>query len=185
MVQQQDSTDPTGVATDGKSHATVHRARERKSNAALEMRLAGASWDDIAEVLGYPTARQAIVATEKALERELKTEHSQATMRTLAGRRLERLLRAVWSKSIDPNHPDQLIAHQRALAVIDRHIKLYGLDAPTEMVVRSPSTEALEHWVATVVNQMAPQLPEGDIFADGEDEDYIDVEVVSDGISPA
>lgn len=160
----QDSTDPTGVKDDGVNRGAVVRARERKANAALQMKMAGATWDEIAEVIGYPTPRQAIVAVERALERELKTDQSQAKMRALAGQRLERLLRSCWSKAIDPNNPEHLQALTKAREVIDRHAKLYGLDAPTEVVVHSPTTSELERWVASVISGVAPKVDEYDIF---------------------
>src|SRR4051794_33818119 len=54
-VQAQDSSDPTGVA---KVDATLdqrslRRARARKANAAIQMKLAGATWDEVARALGY------------------------------------------------------------------------------------------------------------------------------------
>lgn len=172
----QDSTDPTGVADDSpRGGSEVTRARDRKANAALQMKLAGASWDEIAEVIGYPTARQALVATERALEKELHTEQSQKQLRGLAGKRLERLLRSVWSKAIDPANPEHLQALARAREIIDRHAKLYGLDAPTEFVVSSPTQSQLEKWVSAVMQERQPQIAEVDIF---------DVEVTDEDVQP-
>jgi hypothetical protein len=161
MTMAQDSSHPTGVTG---NRTTALRARERKTNAALQMKLAGATWEEIADVIGYPTPRQALVAVERALERELKTEPSQAKMRALAGARLERLLRSCWSKAIDPAHPEHLVALAKAREIVDRHAKLYGLDAPTEVVVHNPTVHELEAWVATVVSETHPALPEYDIF---------------------
>lgn len=167
---RQDSSDPTGVVADTPGSEPA-RARDRKANAALQMKLAGATWEEIAEAIGYPTGRQALIATERALEKELHTEKSQSHMRGLAGKRLERLLRSVWAKAINPDHPEHLQAIARAREVIDRHAKLYGLDAPTEFVVSSPTASQLEAWVAQVVETKSPRLEEGDIF---------DAEVVED-----
>lgn len=170
---QQDSSDPTGVS--GPEQGGIVRARERKANAALQLKTAGASWYEIAETLGYPTARAALVAVEKALERELSSDESRSQMRDMAGRRLERLLRSSWSKATDPKHPEHLQAIARSRDIIDRHIKLYGLDAPSEVVVHSPSMTELEGWVARVVQADAPVLEEGNIF-DIEYEEDSDVE---------
>jgi hypothetical protein len=176
MATEQDPTHPTGVSDDSpKGGSAVARARDRKANAAIQMRLAGATWDEVAEVVGYPSARTAIVATEKALEKELRTEESQKMMRSLVGKRLERLLRSVWTKAINSEHPEHLQAVDRARQLIDRHAKLYGLDAPTEFVVSSPSASELEKWVSTVLKESRPALPEADIF---------DVEVVEDEEEP-
>lgn len=164
MTMQQDSTSPTGITTDNGGDSATARAKERKANAAIQLRVAGASWDEIAQVVGYPTGRQALVATERALERELQTDGSQRHLRSMASRRLERLLRSVWTKAIDEKHPEHLQAVDRARQLIDRHAKLYGLDAPTEMVVHSPTQQELEKWVSTVVSTQRPALEEADIF---------------------
>jgi hypothetical protein len=168
MVQQQDSRDPTGVAARKPHDAggnSAGRARSRKANAALQMRYAGATWTEIATALGYPTPRTAMVATEKALERELATAEDREKMRKLAGARLERLIRAVWAKAIDPEHPDQMIAVGKAREVIGDHRKLFGLDAPTEVVVHNPTETELAAWVAKVVAVNIPVVEEYDIIA--------------------
>jgi hypothetical protein len=179
-MQAQDHNDPTGVAhlSTGKPASSVIRARDRKANAALQMKLAGATWAEIAEVLGYPTPRQALVATERALKKELSTEQSQAAMRGLAGKRLERLLRGIWTKAIDPSSPEHLPAARAAREIIAQHAKLYGLDAPTEMVVHAPTVTELEAWVSRVHNGAAHPLDEHDIFGDA---DIVDADVVEEG----
>lgn len=174
---QQDPTHPTGVSSDEKEGTSgeVVRARDRKANAAIQLRIAGATWDEIAQSLGFPTARSALVATERALEKELKAEENQTAMRSLAGKRLERLLRGVWTKAIDPAHPEHLVAVDKARQIIDRHAKLYGLDAPTEVVVSNPAQQELEKWVATVIQEKQPALEEANIF---------DIEVMEDEEGP-
>jgi len=168
MVQRQDSTDPTGVAAPARLHDSpgnnAGRARIRKANAALQMRYAGATWQEIATALGYPTPRTAMVATEKALERELANADDRDKMRKLAGARLERLIRAVWPKAIDPNHPDQMIAVSKAREVIGQHAKLFGLDAPTEIIVHNPTQAELDAWVARVTAHQMPAVEEYDII---------------------
>jgi hypothetical protein len=169
---QQDSTDPTGISAPARGHlspgSNAGRARMRKANAALQMRYAGATWPEIAQALGYPTPRTAMVATEKALERELANADDREKMRKLAGARLERLIRAVWPKAIDPNHPDQMIAVSKAREVLADHRKLFGLDAPTEVVVHNPSQAELEAWVAKVVAFQIPEVVEYDIIGEEE-----------------
>lgn len=171
----QDSSDPTGVRAEHNTKQSLVRARERKANAALQMRLAGATWNDIAEVIGYPTPRQAVIAVERALEKELSTEQSQAKMRSMAGQRLDRLLRSVWTKALNPESPEHLQAITKARELIAQHAKLYGLDAPTEVVVHNPTAHELEQWVATVVSAKSPPIDEWDIFegevVEGEDPD--------------
>jgi hypothetical protein len=169
MVQWQDSEDPTGVhgQTSGSTGAngnSVSRARQRKANAAVQLALSGATWDEIAVALGYPTARTARVATEKALEKLLQNQDDREKMRKVASLRLDRLLRSVWGKAINPEHPDHLIAVTKAREIIDRHAKLFGLDAPTEVVVHTPTQQELEHWVSQVVLAINPSVEEYDIL---------------------
>lgn len=162
---QQDPTEPTGIKDlTPKGNSEVSRAVNRKANAALELAMAGYSWDDIAGSLGYPNASTAQAAVERALERGLFTEDSQKALRNLASKRLERLNRAVWSHAINPDDPDLYAAQSQARANIDRWIKLHGLDAPQQHVVTSPSASELERWVATVLAQRDPALEEPDIF---------------------
>lgn len=173
---QQDSTSETGITDNTpRGNSTVARAKDRKANAALQMRIeANASWDEIAEGLGYPTPRAAMVAVERALEKEMKSEESKKHLRALASKRLDQLLGSVWTKATTPTHPEHLQAADRAHKMLDRWIKLHGLDAPQEFIVNSPSQEELERWVATVVTASVPQLEEPDIFED----DVVEGEVV-------
>lgn len=172
-MMEQDSSEPTGIRGKPGGHETpgnsVNRARNRKANAAVQLRLAGASWAEIAASLGYPTPRAALVATEKALERQLltTTEEDRKKMRALANARLERLLRSCWAQAVDPEHPEHLTALTKARDLIADHRKLYGLDAPTEVIVHAPTQTELEAWVARVVTQGGPMVEELD-FLDGE-----------------
>lgn len=169
-MQAQDSSDPTGVRQvtphPGRTGAATETvvARNRKANAAVQLRLAGATWTEIAEALGFPTPRQAMVATERALVKQLESGDDRERMRKMAGARLERLLRSLWTKAIDPDHPEHLIAASRAREVIDRHAKLFGLDAPTEYVVHTPTTTELEAWVARVAGAGAAMLAQADVI---------------------
>lgn len=171
MPSRQDSSHPTGVVDNRKGERSkggsgdyAYLQRNRKADAALSLRLSGASWADIALTLGYPTPRAALLATERALVRQLETTEDKERMRAMAGARLERLLRAIWQKAIDPADPDQLSAISRAREIIDRHAKLFGLDAPTEIVVHSPSQSELEDWVLRMTSTMVPEVIEPDIF---------------------
>ena len=169
MAHAQDSSDPTGVRDDSpEGGSAVARARDRKANAALQLVMDDhASWIEVAEVLGYPTARAAKVAVEGALEKELHSGDREV-LRRYASAKLDRLLRAVWGKAIDAENPDQMSAVREARTTLVEHIKLWGLAAPAEVVVSSPSEREIESWVAGVVSRSMPQLEEADIFGSGE-----------------
>jgi hypothetical protein len=161
---RQDPTDPTGVFDDSpRGNKEVKRARDRKANAALQLHIAGLIPDEIAEQLGYPDGGAVRVAIELALERELH-EESRNEMRKMVGLRLQRLTKAVWAKAIDPSSPEQLAAQREARANLAEFTRVFGLAAPTEMVVHTPTAQELENWVTTVVSKSVPQLEEADIF---------------------
>lgn len=151
-MQQQDSSHETGVSATRNGANNAIRARQRKAAAALDLALSGQSWDNIAMVLGYPTARAARVAMENALERELRADpDSIERMRRLEASRYERLLRAVWPRAIDPSEPDQLAAVDKARAIIGDHARLMGLNKPTEVIVHNPTMQEIEQWVAAAI----------------------------------
>lgn len=170
MATWQDSSHPEGVAaSDDSRHggSNAREARVRKADAALQLKTAGATWTEIAKTLGYPTPRAAMLATEKALVRQLNEDDDKAKLRAVAGARLDRLLRGIWAKAIDPNSPEQMTAVSRARELTADWVKLYGLAAPTEVVVSTPTQTELEEWVLRMTAQMVPDEQEADIW-DGE-----------------
>jgi hypothetical protein len=177
MATEQDPTHPTGVRVTSGGEGQATKARQRKEDAALALKLneeddlvsglklSGYDWGEIARILGFPSPKHALTAYEKALQRNLhESDTSVAKMRDLTGRRMERLLRAVWAKAIDPDHPDQMAAHDRARAVLIDHARLFGLNAPTEMVVSTPSASELHNFVSRVVSAENAGLEEDDIL---------------------
>lgn len=165
MTIQQDSTHLTGVSDDSlRGGSEASRARARKARAALTLRQQAYTWDQVAETLGYPTPRAALVATEQALEAELKDSESQAFMRNMASRRYDRLLRAVWDKAIDPNNPDHLQAVDRVRAIMRDHADLHGYQAPKQQNTSSPTAADLQAWVAGLLGMKTEELDEADIF---------------------
>lgn len=174
MAITHDATEPTGIKdTSPRGSGQGARAKERKANSALALKQAGATWEEIAEIVGYPSGRAAHNAVELALERELQSEWSKRHMRTLMSKRLEKLLRAVWGKATDPNCPEQLAAVREARGIMTDDAKLQGLQAPTEFVVSSPTITEIEAWVNRNSPAAHPELAEGDIF---------DAEVVDEGM---
>lgn len=178
MTLVQDSSHPDGVYDDAghNSGKQVVRARERKANAAIEMKIEGWTWDEIAETLGYPTARHALLATEQALEKRVSQELDKKQLRQIASGRLEKLTRSVWSKATDEEHPEHLVAISKARDLIGDWVKLHGAAAPTEMTIHSPSEAEIDALVGRVVATQVPQVEEDDIFdadvwEDGEEAD--------------
>ena len=134
--------------------------------AALALRIAGASYSEIADVLGYASVPSARLAVERSLASTV-TEETREEKRRLIARRIERLTRAVWGKATDENHPEHLAAVRTALSLVDRYAKLVGADAPTEVTVYTPTVSEMERWIAEQASKMLSGLPE-DVVIEGE-----------------
>lgn len=122
---------------------------DRKAGSAITLRLAGASYAEIAQTLEMASATEARIAVESGLA-EQATSAVRDTLRAEESARLLRLLRSVWPKATSPDDPEHLPAIKVAVGIIDRHIRLLGLDAPTEILVHNPTIAEIEAWVATV-----------------------------------
>ena len=166
MATRQDRSGPGGVRDDRPQQDgnDAIAQRRRKADAALSLSLGGATWGEIAQTLGFATPRQARLATEKALVRNLERDDDREQMRKMAGARLERLLRGVWNKAINPADPEQMTAVSRSRELIADHSKLFGLNAPTELMVHSPSQSELEDWVLRMTATLVPAVVEPDIY---------------------
>jgi hypothetical protein len=143
----------------------VAAAPVRMGAAAVQLRVSGASYADIADTLGLANPRAALnaVTRELALQGEDDPE-GRDELRRVESARLDALLQGVMSKAIDPNHDEHLVAVRTAVTIIDRRIKLYGLDAPTEMIVHTPTQTELDAWVAAMVTHTMPSIREADVI---------------------
>jgi hypothetical protein len=140
--------------------ATVERPTvQRAAMAALALRLAGAGYDEIADALGLPTALNAREQVETALEaRAWDNAAGRDKLRNEQTARLERLLRSVWGKATNPDDAEHLPAVKVARELIDRLIRLHGLDAPTEVVVHNPTAAEIDTWVAGIITTATHDL---------------------------
>lgn len=146
-----------------------------RSAAAVSLKLSGASYTDIAKVLGYEDAYRARTAVERALADSAEPTDV-ASLRAMHLKRLDRLLRSTWEKAINPNHPDHLAYVRTALVVMERAAKVAGVDAPSQVAV-SVTPEHLQQWVEAVARLGgAPQAIEADIM---------DVEIIEDAVLEA
>jgi hypothetical protein len=147
---------------DGIEKANQHlsaKDRETRTKAAVAMKIRGVNYSKIAEVLGYVSPTQARQAVERSLAASAGPDE-RAQQRHLESRRLERLLRSVWKKATDDEGEEHLAYVRAALAIIDRHARLVGADAPQEMVVYNPTQREMDEWIATMVKQVNGEMPQ-------------------------
>lgn len=130
--------------------------------AAVALRVAGASFADIATTLGLSSPRRALQVVEQELADRV-TDADVDVQRAEASARLEALMASVWPKASNPDDPEHLPAVKTAVGIVDRHIRLHGLDRPSEVIVHTPTSQELETWVAAMASIGVPEVVEADI----------------------
>lgn len=146
---------------------------ETRAQAAVALKIWGASYTDIAKQLGYSSAYRARTVVERTIAKGADNPDDISIQRVLADRRLSRLLTSVMGKATDPKDPQHLAYNARALAIQDRIIRLYGMDAPTQTVVHTPDTERVMAWVQSMVTLAGRDVDAGEA-------EIVDADVVED-----
>lgn len=146
---------------------------ETRKKAVVRLKLAGATFQQIAEVEGFASAHIARKVMEEALAATVDELKDVPYLRALHTARLERLLTATSARAMDNKDAEQLAFTRTSLSLIDRLIKLQGADAPQRLEVYTPGQQAREEWLRRAVAAVSP----GDLE---EEEDIIDAEVVDD-----
>jgi hypothetical protein len=116
-----------------------------KEEQALDLRLAGHTFDVIAAQVGYASRSSAYRAVERAFQRiRAHTDQTAEQLRQLEDARYDRMLRAIDDK-VQQGDPGAI---DRALRISKARRDLWGLDAPTRIDTGvSPAMAALiEQW---------------------------------------
>lgn len=163
------------AGTDPNADLTAVDKSETKAQAALTMALYGASPSEIAKVLGYSSPYRARSAYERVLSSvpisEGKIEHK----REMAIRRYSKLLSVVMKKAMDPNDPQHLAYHARAAAMVDRMVKVEGVEAPQQVQV-----SATDEMIGALLTRFVRQ---GNDDIDSGEADIIDADIIEEGDS--
>ena len=106
------------------------------------MRIAGATFDQIAEALGYRGRCGAHKSVTAALRKTLQEPADE--LRTLEAERLDRLMLATWQAATG----GELDAIDRVLKIMARRARLLGLDAPdrTDITSGGERLESSQEW---------------------------------------
>jgi transcriptional regulator len=107
----------------GTSEAIANKATAIE---ALELRKAGATYEAIAQQLGYSNRNSAHRAVQTLLRR--RTTENVDELRVLENERLDDLLRAVYDVALAGG--DKAI--DKVLRIMERRARMWGLDAPTQ-----------------------------------------------------
>jgi hypothetical protein len=131
------------------SRAQRTKTAERRSQ-AVQLRIAGASWETIAKTCGYASRGAASTDVTRAMEAATAEATRNAdVLRHLEITRLDRLQQAVWAEAIKGD--DDKI--RTVLGIIDRRCKLLGLSAPQRLEV--VSLGAIEAEIARLEEEQA------------------------------
>jgi len=107
-----------------RAEVTARRAK------AIQLRLAGASWQTIADTLGYSDRAAAHKDVTRALEAEMtKLRQGAEVLRESEVRRLDQLQRALWADALKGDTK----AADTVLRIIDRRVRLLGLDVQQDL----------------------------------------------------
>ncbi|HCB59083.1 MAG TPA: hypothetical protein DEP82_14505 [Arthrobacter bacterium] len=148
---------------------------ETKAQAALTLKLYGASYTEIKNTLHYSSAYRARMAVERVLATASDSIEDRDKMRVLISRRLDRLQASVMSKAVNPNDPQHLAYNARALAIIDRQARLHGVDAPTQIMVTA-NDQYIEEYINAILpharadqEQIEADIMDADVLEEGDD----------------
>ena len=123
-----------GVSMTGVSAITAAEKQRR----ALELRKAGATFEQIADSLGYAFPAAAAKAVKTALKRTIQEPADEVRELELA--RLDAMLFAIWPRVKQGN----LQAIDRALKIMARRAEYLGLDAPAKIDISVLVKQAAE-----------------------------------------
>jgi hypothetical protein len=116
-----------------------------KERQVVELRRAGATYEECARAVGYATAQGAYLAYHRALKRTLLDAGAEE-MRTVESDRLERLQRAAWPNAM----AGETQAINAVIRIMERRARLLGLDAPSKLQV-----EATVYDTGTIESEVA------------------------------
>lgn len=138
---------------------------QNRAAAALKLRINGAGFGDIAEVLAFNSPAEARRAVEKALASEPSEMGDIDRVRGLESRRIERILTSLMARATNPKDPDHLMYARTALAAIKQQTDLHGAAMPTKVDISyNPSAQQLEAWVGQIAALRHAGVKEGDII---------------------
>lgn len=131
------------------------RRREARS---VELRRHGATYEEIAGELGLMSRSAAYRTVMRALSRQGAEEV--ANLRMVEGARLDALHSAVWDQALTGEYA----AINALLKIMERRARLFGLDQPQRVAVRS--TQELDVEIEAMLAELAALPPRPEDRAD-------------------
>lgn len=153
----------------------VDRLSDKTLRSSLALWLAGATFAEIASQLELRSPGVVRIAIERALSETVDDTEDRTKLRTKMSLTLDRLLRSVMTKALSAESPEHLAAVRAAMVIVDRKIRLHGLDAPAEHIVYTPGQDEFTRIIELAARGQGLSLPEeGDPFADEIEGEVVD-----------
>jgi hypothetical protein len=158
--------------------AYVNSLGHDKIRAVLTLWTSGANYAEIATALGMRSPAAVQIAIERALGEMVDDTTDRPKQRRKMSLVLDRLMKGVMPKAVNPDNPEQLQAVRTMISLVERYSRLNNLDAPQEVTVHMPGQEEFTTFIHAAARGLGmPVAEEADIFSD----EYItDAEVVED-----
>lgn len=135
------------------------------ARSALRLRLYGADFSEIAETLNLESEGVAVRLVRQALAKQKVDEGEVELLREIESARLETITKSLMRRATNPKDPDHLAYARTAVVVIDRHVKLRGLDAPQKLdVTVNPTYDQIQGWVSSAAKKVHGEAAEADIM---------------------
>ena len=115
--------------------------REKEAQ-VLELRKAGATFQQIAKAVGYADPSGAKRAYDRAMQATIRQPADE--IRRLESERLDAMQKAVWPPAL----AGTLAAIDRVITIMNRRAKLLGLDLPTRREVTVTTRDAVEQAIS-------------------------------------
>lgn len=132
----------------------------QKEAEAVKLRLAGHTFDQIAQRLGYSDRSGAAKAVRRAMQATIQEPTDE--LRRIEVERLDALQRALWPAA----ESGKWLATDRVLTIMDRRARLLGLDAPQRRVVNVIVEDVIDAEIKRLEAKLAdndePSRPVGD-----------------------
>ena len=119
-------------------------AAAQKQRQAVELRMAGRTWEEIADALGYANHSGAIAAVRTALAKSL--EEPSAEFRALTLERLTKILQTHWPDMVRGEIP----AANICLKTLKDMRDLMGVDMPSRIEHTGADGAPIQHEVVTI-----------------------------------
>lgn len=144
-----------------KDTRAVTKASKLTIKAMLTPWMAGASYAELADLFDLPSPAAARQAIEKALvESAPDTINDRPMLVKKVSMTLDMLQRSIMMKALDGNNPDQRGYLDTVLKIVDRKAALFGLNAPSTMLIAAPGDDELRSFVEQLAVASGAELPE-------------------------